>query len=104
MSRHAQKVDRIAKQLRAHTGGRPVSLKKKSVSHQVPKAGDLRHRDDKIDISDLTDIIEIDPVRRVCVAESGVTFVDLVSATLRHNLVPIVVPEVVAERGAHQID
>ncbi|HTL36035.1 MAG TPA: FAD-binding oxidoreductase [Kofleriaceae bacterium] len=93
MSRHAQKVDRIAKQLRAHTGGRPVSLKKKSVSHQVPKAGDLRHRDDKIDISDLTEIIEIDPVRRVCVAESGVTFVDLVSATLRHNLVPIVVPE-----------
>src|SRR4029078_10481637 len=47
----------------------------------------------KIDISDLTEILEIDPVKRICVAESGVTFVDLVSATLRHNLVPIVVPE-----------
>lgn len=93
MSRHAQKVARIAAQLRAHTGDRPVSLRKKSVSHQVPKAGDLRHKDDKIDISDLTDILEVDPINRICIAESGVTFVDLVEATLKHGLVPIVVPE-----------
>ena len=70
-----------------------MSLAKKSVSHQVPKAHDLRHGDAKIDISDLTEVLEIDPVRRICVAESCVTFVDLVSATLRHGLVPIVVPE-----------
>lgn len=63
------------------------------MSHQVPKAGDLRHKDDKIDISDLTEILEIDPVKRICVAESGVTFVDLVDATMKHGLVPIVVPE-----------
>ncbi|MBX3155266.1 MAG: FAD-binding oxidoreductase [Deltaproteobacteria bacterium] len=91
--RHAVKVARIVAQLRAHTNGKPLSLRKKAVSHQVPKPGDLRHRDDKIDISDLTEILEIDPVRRVCVAESGVTFVDLVAATLAHGLVPIVVPE-----------
>ena len=36
----------------------------------------------------------IDPVRRICVAESGVTFVDLVAATLAHGLVPILEPEV----------
>ncbi len=93
MDSHAAKVARIASQLRAHTGTTPLSLRKKAVSHQVPKAGDLRHRDDKIDISALTDVIEIDPVRRICVAESGVTFVDLVTATLAHGLVPIVVPE-----------
>lgn len=93
MDSHAVKVARIASQLRAHTGTTPLSLRKKAVSHQVPKAGDLRHRDDKIDISALTDVIEIDPVRRICVAESGVTFVDLVTATLAHGLVPIVVPE-----------
>lgn len=93
MDRHAQKVARIAAQLKSHTGSRPLSLRKKSVSHQVPKAGDLRHQDDKIDISDLTEILEIDPVRKICVAESGVTFVDLVDATLAHGLVPIVVPE-----------
>jgi FAD/FMN-containing dehydrogenase len=91
--RHAAKVARIVSQLRSQPKGRPVSLKKKAVSHQVPKARDLRYRDDKIDISDLTEILVIDPVRRICVAESGVTFVDLVRATLRHGLLPIVVPE-----------
>jgi FAD/FMN-containing dehydrogenase len=93
MTAHARKVARIVEQLRAHTGTKPLSLRKKAVSHQVPKAGDLRHGDDKIDIGDLTEILEVDPVRRICVAESGVTFVELVRATLAHGLVPIVVPE-----------
>jgi FAD/FMN-containing dehydrogenase len=91
--RHAQKVERIRQQLRAHRGPRPVSLQKRSVSHQVPKAHDLRRHDDKIDVGDLTEILSIDPVRRRCVAESGVTFVDLVEATMKHGLAPIVVPE-----------
>ena len=91
--RHRARVARIAEQLRAVPPGRPVSLRKASVSHQVPKRNDLRRRDDKIDVGDLTEILEIDPVRRICVAESGVTFVDLVAATLPHGLVPIVVPE-----------
>src|SRR2546430_2400544 len=93
MDAHARKVARIAEQLRAHRGPEPVSLRKKAVAHQVPKPNDLRRRDPKIDISDLTDILAIDPVARTCVAESGVTFVDLVDATLAHGLVPIVVPE-----------
>src|ERR1043166_5381685 len=91
--RHREKVARIAQQLRELPRGRPVSLRKKGVSHQVPKANDLRHRDRKIEVGDLTEILEIDPVKRICVAESGVTFVDLVAATLAHGLVPIVVPE-----------
>lgn len=93
VDRHRDKVARIARQLREQPRGRPVSLRKRSVSHQVPKRNDLRHHDDKIDVGDLTEILEIDPVRRICVAESGVTFVDLVAATLAHGLVPIVVPE-----------
>jgi FAD/FMN-containing dehydrogenase len=91
--RHRAKVQRIARQLRERTGDAPVSLRKRAVSHQVPKAGDLRRLDDKIDITDLDTIIHIDPVHRICIAESGVTFVDLVAATLKHGLVPIVVPE-----------
>ncbi len=90
---HARKVERIAAQLRAHDGSRPVSLRKKAPPHQVPKGGDLRRRDPKIDVSDLTAILDIDPVKRLCVAESGVMFCDLVEATLRYGLVPIVVPE-----------
>ncbi len=89
---HDRKVERIAAQLRAHHGG-PVSLRKRSPPHQVPKGRDLRRFDDKIDVSDLTQILSIDPVARTCTAESGVAFVDLVSATLAHGLVPIVVPE-----------
>lgn len=93
LDRHRDKIARIAQQIREQPLGTPVSLRKKAVSHQVPKANDLRHQDPKIDIGDLTEILEIDPVRRICVAESGVTFVDLVAATLEHGLVPIVVPE-----------
>ena len=92
-ARHEAKVARIARQLRARPAGKPVSLRKKAVSHQVPKRGDLRRNDDKIDVSDLTEVLSIDREARLCVAESGVTFVDLVHATLAHGLVPVVVPE-----------
>jgi FAD/FMN-containing dehydrogenase len=90
---HDAKVARIVEQLKHHDGKRPVSLHKRSVSHQVPKGNDLRRHDAKIDIGDLTEILLVDPERRICVAESGVTFVDLVAATLPYGLVPIVVPE-----------
>ena len=90
---HAQKVERIATQLRERTSNEPVSLRKKAVSHQVPKAHDPKYQDAHIDVSDLDAILEIDVANRRCVAESGVTFVDLVAATLRHGLLPAVVPE-----------
>lgn len=90
---HAEKVERVAHELRERAATGPVSLRKRAVAHQVPKARDMRRRDVKIDISALTSIIAIDPVRRVCTAESGVTFVDLVAATLPRGLVPFVVPE-----------
>src|SRR5262249_41989134 len=47
----------------------------------------------KIDVSDLVSVIDIDPARRLCTAEAGVTFCDLVAETLKHGLVPMVVPE-----------
>jgi FAD/FMN-containing dehydrogenase len=90
---HQRKVARVVSQLRGRMPGRPLSLRKRAVSHQVPKAGDLRHKDDKIDLRDLDRILRVDPAQRICVAEPGVTFVKLVAATLKHGLVPIVVPE-----------
>jgi FAD/FMN-containing dehydrogenase len=90
---HTRKVERVVQQLRAHTPGRPLSLKKAAVSHQVPKPADRRYTDEKIDLTDLAKILEIDPEQRICTAEPGVTFVDLVDATMRHGLVPTVVPE-----------
>ncbi|MGE0869739.1 MAG: FAD-binding oxidoreductase [Kofleriaceae bacterium] len=84
---------RIVSALRRDDRDRPLSLRKRSVAHQVPKAGDRRRTDDKVDLRDLNEILTIDPVHRICVAEPGVTFVDLVTATLAVGLVPAVVPE-----------
>jgi hypothetical protein len=91
MTPHLEKVARIASDLRRQHG--TVSLKKRAVSHEVPKRGDRRRRDRKIDVTDLNAILAINPDDRTCIAEAGVTFVDLVRATLPYGLVPIVVPE-----------
>jgi len=93
MLSHEQKIQRVVQQLKQRKSTSPVSLKKKAVSHEVPKPRDKRHFDEKIDISDLDKILHIDREKQVCIAEPGVTFVDLVRATLKHGLVPIVVPE-----------
>ena len=92
-AQHRAKVERVQAQLRAWPAGRPLSLKKSSPSHQVPKPGDLKYKDARLDLSDLDAVIAIDVENRRCVAEPGVTFVDLVAATLPHGLVPYVVPE-----------
>jgi FAD/FMN-containing dehydrogenase len=93
MLTHKQKVDRIVKELREYKSIRPISLKKRTVSHEVPKPDDKRHSDNKIDISDLNEIMEINKDDMTCIAEPGVTFINLVKATLKHGLVPIIVPE-----------
>ena len=93
MLTHQEKVKRVIEQLKNHDPSKPVSLKKKAVSHEVPKLNDQRHFDQKIDVSDLNQVIEIDPEEKICIAEPGITFVDLVKETIKYNLVPIVVPE-----------
>jgi len=89
--RHGAKVARIAAALK-HANP-PVSIRKRAVSHLVPKRNDIRRKDAKIDMRDLDEILLVDPNARLCVAEPGVTFVDLVRTTLRYGLVPVVVPE-----------
>lgn len=90
---HTVKIQRIAKQLRERKSTRPLSLKKKTPPHQVPKRGDQRRTDEKVDLSDLDQILEIDPIGRTCTAEPAVTFDEVVRATMRYGLVPIIVPE-----------
>jgi FAD/FMN-containing dehydrogenase len=92
-STHEKKVERIAKQLKERKSTTPISLKKNVVSHQVPKPKERKYYDDKIDISELNKIINIDPKERTCVAEPVVIYSDLVDATMRYGLVPIIVPE-----------
>lgn len=90
---HNQKVDRIVKQLKERPDSTPVSLKKNIASHQVPKPKDRKYLDHKIYVGGLDEIIHIDPDSRTCVAEPVVTYADLVDATMRFGLVPIIVPE-----------
>jgi FAD/FMN-containing dehydrogenase len=90
---HEQRLERITGQLQTRTSHRPLSLKKKTVSHMVPHPANRKYDDDKLDISDFDEILEIDTENRLCTAEPGVTFEKLVQATLPHNLVPAVVSE-----------
>ncbi len=92
--RHARKLERIVEQVRRFArAGRPVSFRKAATSHQVPKLHDPKRADDKVDLTGLTEILELVPERRLCVAEAGVTFEQLVDVTLPHGLMPTVVPE-----------
>ncbi len=93
MTNHEQKVSKVLEILKNRKNTTPVSFKKKSVSHQVPKPNDKTYDDEKIDLSDLNQIIEINKNELTCTAEPGVTFVDLVKETLKYNLVPYTVPE-----------
>lgn len=93
MPSHEAKIDRIARQLRERRSTTPVSLKKKTVSHEVPKPGDRRYSDEKVDLSDLNEVLHIDPEKRICTAEPGVTFADLLKRTLEYGLAPLIVPE-----------
>ena len=93
MSAHEQKIDRIINQLEERSSTKPLSFKKKAVSHEVPKPGDKRYSDEKIDLSDLNEILHINTEKQTCTAEPGVTFIDLVTETMKHGLVPIIVPE-----------
>jgi FAD/FMN-containing dehydrogenase len=91
--RHEGKVARVAQQLRNRKSTAPLSRRKRIVSHQVPKVHDKKYSDDKIDLYDFDTVIEIDPERRICIAEPGVPFNELVDRTLALGLAPIVVPE-----------
>lgn len=90
---HKEKVARIIEDLKNNDQKKRVSFIKKTVSHQVPKQNQTKDNLYKIDVSDLTEIIEIDVNNLVCIAEPGVTFSNLLKATLKHGLIPLVVPE-----------
>jgi FAD/FMN-containing dehydrogenase len=91
---HGRDVATIAEQVRSLAGrGEPVHIDKGGVHHVVPLASDPRFRSRPVDISHLDRILSVDVAQQLCVAEPGVTFVDLVRTTLPHGLVPAVVPE-----------
>ena len=93
MESHQRKIMRISDQLRLRDSNEPLILMKKAVSHQVPKADGRKDLYQKLDVSDLDEIIDIDVEKRICTAEPGATFEKVVESTLAYGLVPLVVPE-----------
>lgn len=94
MTDHEARVEAIAARIRERVGaGQPVHIDKGGVHHVVPIPGDPRFRSGKLDTSSLRNILELDVEGRRCVAEPGVSFRELVRATLPLGLVPTVVPE-----------
>lgn len=93
MESHQRKIMRISDQLRLRDSNEPLILMKKAVSHQVPKADGRKDLYQKLDVSDLDEIIDIDVEKRICTAEPGATFEKVVESTMAYGLVPIVVPE-----------
>jgi FAD/FMN-containing dehydrogenase len=92
-SAHDRRVARVADQIRALDGS-SAHVAKGGVHHVVPLPGrDARFSGQRVDASELRNIIEIDATQRRCVAEPGVAFEDLVRATLRKGLLPRLVPE-----------
>lgn len=91
---HDTKVAAIADQIRARVHeGHPVHFLKGGVPHVVPLPGRRRPRGVAIDITHLNHILTINTKRRTCTAEPGVTFAELIKATLAKGLIPAVVPE-----------
>jgi FAD/FMN-containing dehydrogenase len=91
---HDRKVREIAARVRELVGsGKPVHIHKGGVHHVVPLPNDPRFASRPIDVSSLCNVLDIDVEKKICIAEPGVTFAELVRATLRHGLIPMVVPE-----------
>lgn len=91
---HAEKVDNVCGQIKALTAtGRHIKLQKEAVSHLVPNPYDKSRKLPKVNIKPLNRIIKIDKEKMICIAEPGVTFVDLVKETMKHDLIPYTVPE-----------
>jgi FAD/FMN-containing dehydrogenase len=91
---HERRVEAVARALkRIAEPGVPVRVDTGGVHHVVPLPWDTRFLGHHVDLSALTNVLEIDERARLCVAEPGVTFGELVRATLEHGLLPAVVPE-----------
>jgi len=91
---HQKKITRISTEIIQNALNKtPIMINKGNVEHTVPGAerGNINSR--RVKINDLNEILSIDLENKICEAESGVNFSDLVKETLKFNLVPMCVSE-----------
>lgn len=86
---HAERVTALRARLAAQPADLPVRLAKRTSnlfrSRSRTSAG--------LDVSELTHVLDVDPVARTADVEGMVTYEQLVDATLPHGLMPLVVPQ-----------
>jgi FAD/FMN-containing dehydrogenase len=90
MARHRAAVAAIEGAYSAIPAGRPVRLAKKTSNL-------FRFRADSsepgLDVSEFGHVLQVSPAEQIAVVGGMTTYEDLVTATLRHGLMPLVVPQ-----------
>ncbi len=89
LARHEEGVRRLLASYRALPPDRPVRLAKSTSNLFRPREA----VSDGLDVSGLTGVIAIDPAARTADVQGMCTYETLVAATLRHGLMPLVVPQ-----------
>jgi len=85
---HRERVNALGAELTDSSG--PVRLRKRTSNLFRPREESERT---ELDVTDLSNVIEIDAEARMAEVEGMTTYADLVDATLPHGLAPAVVPE-----------
>jgi FAD/FMN-containing dehydrogenase len=88
---YQDKLERLRQDLRS---GASFNAMKKGTTSNLFRYGDRQQsRGRRLDLSGFTDVISIDPNRKVMEAEGLVTYEQIVDASLSHNLLPTIAPE-----------
>jgi len=89
-SAHAEAVSALKASYAAIPPGRPVRLAKRTSNLFRPRTAEAATG---LDVSGLAGVISVDPVARTADVQGMCTYERLVEATLRHGLMPMVVPQ-----------
>ena len=90
LERHAAAVQRLQASYAAIPPGAPVRLAKRTSNLFRPRTAPGMPG---LDVSGLAGVLAVDPVARTADVQGMCTYEDLVAATLRHGLIPLVVPQ-----------
>ena len=89
MTAYQQKKNRLVDEVRSRDGQGPISLAKSTSNLFRRRGAETRRR---LSVSDLNSVLHVDPTGLVEV-EGMTTYQGLVDATLRHGVMPAVVPQ-----------
>ena len=87
---YAQRRERLREQYAALPPGTPVRLAKRSSNLFRPRAAAAGPG---LDVAAFDGVLSVDPEARVAEVQGMTTYEHLVEATLRHGLMPLVVPQ-----------